>query len=242
MAFRSSITIVASPRPRVGKTLLARLVTGFHLHEGRLVAAFDLNAGEGTLLQFLPEQTTSASVRDTSGQMALFDHLVAHEDTTKIIDLGHESFEPFFSIAHKIGFVEEACRRAIAVAILFTITPDQTSVEAYRRLRDRFARTTLVPVHNEILGPAQYRDRYPLTIGGAGIVRMPALAPGLRRYIDRPPLSFADPHLGEVSGMSVDAHSELQRWLRRIFLEFRELDLRILLADLRSAIQFGSGT
>ena len=35
MPFRNSIAIVASPRPRVGKTLLARLLTDFHLQEGR---------------------------------------------------------------------------------------------------------------------------------------------------------------------------------------------------------------
>jgi hypothetical protein len=71
---------------------------------------------------------------------------------------------------------------------------------------------------------------------------MPALAPGLRRYIERPPFSFADSRVDEAAAMPADAGSELQRWLRRIFLEFRELDLRILLADLRSSIQFGSGT
>lgn len=96
MSFRSSITIAASPRPRVGKTLLARLLADFHLHEGRSVAAFDLNVGERTLVQFLPEKTTIATVRDINGQMALFDRLIADEDTTKVIDLGHESFESFF--------------------------------------------------------------------------------------------------------------------------------------------------
>jgi len=216
------------------------LLTDFHLSEGRLVTAFDLNAGERTLAQFLPEKTTAASVREISGQMALFDHLVAHEDVTKVIDLGHESFETFFSVAHQIDFVEEARRRSIAVAILFTITPDQTSIGAYRGLRDRFSRATLAPVHNEILGPAQHRDKYPLATGGPGVVRMPALAPGLRRYIETPPFSFADS--GKASPMLPDSQSELQRWLRRIYLEFRELDLRILLADLRSSIQFGSGT
>jgi hypothetical protein len=48
MSFRNAVIIVASPRPRVGKTLLARLLTDFNLQEGRSVAAFDLNAGEGT--------------------------------------------------------------------------------------------------------------------------------------------------------------------------------------------------
>jgi hypothetical protein len=237
MSFRSSITIVASPRPRVGKTLLARLLADFHLHEGRSVAAFDLNVGERTLVQFLPEKTTIATIRDINGQMALFDRLIADEDTTKVIDLGHESFESFFSVAHQIGFVEEARRRAVAVAILFTVTPDQISVEAYRSLRDRFTQTTLAPVHNEIFGPAQHRDRYPLASGSPVMVRLPVLAPGLRRYIETPPFSFADSNMGAAVGIPLDAHIELQRWLRRIYLEFRELDLRILLADLQASIR-----
>ena len=90
MSLRSSITIVASPRPRVGKTLLARLLADFYLQEGRSVATFDLNAGERTLAQFLPEKTTLATVRDINGQMALFDRLIADEDTTKVVDIGHE--------------------------------------------------------------------------------------------------------------------------------------------------------
>ena len=240
MSFRSSITIVASPRPRVGKTLLARWLTDFHAHEGRLVTAFDLTTGDRTLAHFLPDKTTAASVRDVNGQMALFDHLVAYEDITKIIDVGHEAYEAFFSLAQNIGFVDEARRRSITVAILFMVTPDHTSVTAYRSLRERFTHATLAPVHNEILGPAQHRDKYPLAAGGPGVVRMAALAPGLRRYIETPPFSFADPRIADPTRIPATAYAELERWLRRIYLEFRELDLRILLADLRSSIQFSS--
>ena len=71
--------------------MIARLLTDFHQSENRKVVSFDLNSGERTLTQFLPEQTVAASVRDVNGQMALFDRLVTGDDTTKIIDLGHES-------------------------------------------------------------------------------------------------------------------------------------------------------
>jgi hypothetical protein len=172
--------------------------------------------------------------------MALFDRLVANDDATKIVDLGHESFESFFAVAHQIGFVEEARRRSIAVAILFVATPDQTSVEAYRNLRARFAQATLAPVHNELLGPAQHRDKYVLAGGGAVVVHLAALAPGLRRHIETPPFSFANSNMGNAVGIPLDSHIELQRWLRRTYLEFRELDLRILLADLQSSIRIQS--
>jgi hypothetical protein len=240
MSFRNSVTIVASPRPRFGKTLAARLLTDFHRNENRPVVAFDLNSGERALSQFMPAHTVAASVQDVNGQMALFDRLVTGDDTTKVIDLGHDSFESFFTLAQQIDFVEEARQRAIAVAILFVVTPDQTSVSAYRSLRERFGRAMLVPLHNEVLGSAQYRDKYPTSGGGALTVRLPVLAPGLRKLIDTPPFSFADSNMASATGVPLDAHIELQRWLRRIYLEFRELDLRLLLADLSSSIRFGS--
>jgi hypothetical protein len=171
MSLRTSVTVIASPRPRVGKTLLARLLTDFHLREGRPVAAFDVNAGEATLAEFLPQHATTAAIVDIKGQMALFDTLVAADTINKVVDLGHESFEPFFSLAGKIGFAEEARRRGIAPAVLFIMTPDHTSVEAYRRLRSRMPQLALTPVHNEMLGAAPRRDQYPVAGSGAVIFR-----------------------------------------------------------------------
>jgi hypothetical protein len=237
MSFRNSVTIVASPRPRVGKTLLARLLIDFYGHEGRAVAGFDLNAGEGTLVQFMPEQVATADITGIQGQMALFDRLIANDDITKVVDLGHEAFESFFKVARQIGFAEEARRRGIAPAILFVITPDPVAVEAFRNLRSRFEFVTLTPVHNEFLGTAQHRDKFLVAGTGAARVKVPALAPGLRRYIDKPPFSFADSQLANAKGIPLDVHLELQRWLRKIYTEFRELDLRVLLADLQSSFR-----
>ena len=241
MSFRSSITVVASPRPRVGKTLLARLLAGFHLQEARSVAAFDLNTGEQTLEKFLPAKTAFATVRDINGQMALFDHLVENEDMTKMIDVGHESFETFFSVAHQIGFVEEARRRSIAVAILFIVTPGSDIREAYRNLRSRFTHATLAPVHNEMLGSAQHREKYQISSGGPVMARKcqhwrqacastsrarhfpsPVRIWATRRYTARLPIKSCS--AGYVEFISSSASSICV----------------ILLADLSSSIRFGS--
>ncbi|MEP7031041.1 MAG: hypothetical protein ABI830_08930, partial [Pseudolabrys sp.] len=232
-----SVTIVASPKPRVGKTLLARVLVDFHVHEGRSVAAFDINGGDGTLAQFLPEHTSVSEVADISGQMALFDTLIASDDTNKIVDLGHESYEQFFTLARRIGFAEEARRRGIAPAVLFIITPDAASVEAYTQLRSSRLHAGLTPVHNEMLGAAQHRDKYSTAGSGTVPLRFPVLTPGLRRYIETSPFSFAEQQLANAKDIPIDVHIELQRWLRKIYLEFRELDLRILLADLQSSMK-----
>ena len=236
MSVRSSVTIVASPRPRVGKTLLSRLLVDYHLHEGRAVAGFDLGTGDTRLVDFLPEHAATAAVADIKSQMALFDSLIADGGVSKVVDLGHEAFAAFFAVAGQIGFAEEARRRGIATAILFTLTPDRISADAYESLAARFAPMMLTPVHNEILGATQHRERY-AGAHGAQLVRLPLLAPVLRKFVARAPFSFSDAQLAAASDIPLDARIELQRWLRRVYTEFRELDLRMLLADLQSSIR-----
>ena len=233
MPFNNTVNVVASPRPRVGKTLLARLLTDFHLQEGRAVAGFDLNAGKGTLAQFLPAHVSASAIDDLKGQMALFDRLITADDgVTKIVDLGHGSFETFFTLTHQFGFAREARSRGIALVILYLLTPDYTSVEAYHTLQSRLPDAVIAPAHNEIFGVTQHRDRYRL-VGSATVIRLPLLAPALRRYVETPPFSFADLQSSAVDG---DTDVEVQHWLRQIYLQFRELYLRILLTDLKSSI------
>lgn len=238
MSLRNSVIVVASPRPRVGKTLLARLLVDYYLLEGHPVHAFDLNTGEGTLAQFLPQHVTVSTIADVQGQMALFDRLVSADDTVKIIDVGHEAFEAFFGLAERIDFADEARRRGIAVVVLFMISSDRTTADAYRKLGERLPRVTLTPVQNEMFGAGQMRDKFPPIGRGAALLRVPALAPGLRKHVELPPFSFSGPQLANAKNIPLDGHLELQRWLRRIYLEFRELDLRVLLADLQSSIRF----
>jgi hypothetical protein len=169
--------------------------------------------------------------------MALFDALIAADGAFKVVDLGHESFAAFFALAAQIGFADEARRNGLAPDILFIASSDRPAADAYRNLRHSFPRGTLAPVHNEMLGATQHRDRFPTDGSGAAQVRFPVLAPGLRKFIETPPFSFADTRLANAKGISIDGHIELQRWLRRVYLELRELDLRILLADLQASIR-----
>jgi hypothetical protein len=237
MSFRNSVTIIASPRPRVGKTLLARLLTDFHRQEGRAVQAFDLNSGAATLSQFLPEWTIVSEIDDIAGQMALFDRMIADDGVNKVVDLGAAAFESFFAVVQKIGFTEEARRRGIATAILYFVSPDATSVETYRSLSGRLPAASMVPVQNDILGSGHYRDKYRASGGDAAVVRLPLLAAATRKFTDRPPFSFADGRVAGATAPEREIGVDLQHWLRKIHLEFHELELRLLLADLNASIQ-----
>jgi hypothetical protein len=232
MSLRSFITVIASPRPRVGKTLVARLLADFHLHNARNIAAFDINGDDNALTQFLPRHSAPAEVTEIHGQMALFDRLVADDDAYKIVDLGPPAFKTFFDVAKQIDFAAEVRRRGLAVVVLFIATPDATSVEAYAELRRALPQAAIVPIHNEILGVAQHRDKFAAQGSATMPIQIAALVPGLRKVIDRKPFSFAD----VPADVPLEMHMELQRWLRKIYVEFRQMELRVLLSDLTRSL------
>lgn len=236
MTVRTSIYMIASPRPRVGRTLVARLLADFYLTNGREIACFDLDP-EAALSQFLPAQTQSAELSSITGQMALFDRLIVDDGIPKIVDIGPAAFRPFFTVAQQIDFAREARRRGIAPVTMFVADPEPASENTYAWLRRHMSDALLVLVRNDFLGRIEHRATSPAT--PAAVIHIPALTPGLRRYIDKRPFSFVDPRSGAPLDVPIDAHMELQRWLRRIFVEFRELELRVLLADLSISLQTG---
>ena len=115
---RALICIVVSPRAQVGKTFVARLLTDFLRHDGGRAAAFDLNQEGEALRDYLPTVATAADLGDVRGQMALFDRLIINDGIAKVVDVGHASFERFFTITQEIRFFEEARRRSIEPVIL----------------------------------------------------------------------------------------------------------------------------
>src|SRR5262249_17763781 len=141
--------IVCSPRPRVGKTLLSRLLIDFYSLADRPVAAFDL-ADEGPqLADFMPGRTTVVDISDIFGQMACLDSLISDNKAIKVIDLSRRIFRNFFIVVQKIGFFEEARHHAIEPLLLFMVDPDPKSAEVYSILQRSFADVPLLPVRNQ---------------------------------------------------------------------------------------------
>src|SRR5581483_6839022 len=191
-------------------------------------------SGEGAQC-FSAGSHDSSGCRTITGQMALFDRLIVDAATSKIVDVAPAAFNDFFKVARDIGFAGEAWRHGIAPVILFVVDADAAGAEAYARLRRELGEAVLIPVCHEFLGRDFRRDLFPP--GPAATAQIPVLAPGLRRYIDKRPFSFADPRAMQPLQIPLDVHIELQRWLRRIYVEFRELELRVLLTDLRVSLQ-----
>ena len=234
---RSAVFIVASPRPQVGKTFVARLLIDFVRLDGGAVTAFDLNPSGDALTDYLPELAIPADLGDIRDQMALFDSLIADDGIAKVVDVGHSSFERFFAIMAEIGFLREAQRRSIEPTVLFAADPHSVAVRAYDDLQHRLRNALLVPVFNEaILKGLKLREQYTFSRAAAVPIQIPALAPMLKAQIDKPPYSFVDVHDQLPMAIPIGLAFELRSWTRRTFLEFRELELRLLLEKLRASL------
>jgi hypothetical protein len=214
------VYIICSPRPQVGKTLLARMMTEFFLLKDGDVVAFDVNLKEPSLLDYLPRVTETADVSDTYGKMQMMDRVIINDGVAKVIDLGFHAFDEFFNMVDQIGFLKEAARRQVYPSILFVADTDRASIRAYHSLRQQIPRANLIVVDNEFV----IRGELPKAMRASRIFRVAALPGFLKTYIDRLNFSFTAYLRGET-----DASSELHQWIRRNYLSFRELELSGLL-------------
>jgi hypothetical protein len=214
------VFIICSPRPLVGKTLIARLLSEFLLLKNGAVASFDINLKEPSLLEYLPKITETADVIDTFGKMQLMDRIIVNDGTAKVIDLGFHAFDEFFKMSEEIGFMKEAARRDVAPFILFVADTDRDSARGYTMLQQQIPATALVTIDNEFV----VRGELPPAMAHGRVVRIAALPVFLKTYISRLAFSFTDYLRHEK-----DSSTELHQWIRRNYLSFRELELSLIL-------------
>ncbi len=239
---RAHVYLVCSQLPRTGKTLIARLCAEFNRAVVSPVVPIDLGTGEPALSEFLPGSAIRASIADIRGQMALFDRLAARDGIPKVVDIGCPHASSFFKIMRDIAFAVEAQDRAISTSILFVATADEASIKMYAGLREQFPSFTLVPVYNEIVAYGRdIRRAFVRRTVGLPALQIPRLPPVLHAMIDTPPFSFAEFRRQMPADVTADdLNLEFDAWLRRIFRQLRELELSILINDLRPVLSAGA--
>ncbi|MBO4222111.1 hypothetical protein [Bradyrhizobium neotropicale] len=214
------VYIICSPRPQVGKTLVARLLSEFLLLKNGDVISFDINLKEPSLLDYLPRTTETADVIDTYGKMQLMDRLIVNDGVAKVIDLGFHAFDEFFKMIDEIGFMKEALRRHVAPVILFVADTDRVSARSYEMLRQQIPPRALMTIDNEFV----VRGELPTAMGQGRVLRFSALPVFLKTYIDRLNFSFTGYLRHEK-----DSSTELHQWIRRNYTIFRDLELSVML-------------
>jgi hypothetical protein len=222
--------IITSPRPRMGKTLLARLLMEFFLYTGRPLVGFDLNPREPMLAGRFPKLVWPVDITDIRGEMELFDRLIADTTSTKIIDLGYGPFEHFFRVMGEIGFAQEARRRGTEAIVFFLTDQAIATVRVYAELQQGVT-ATFVPVHNESVSLLFSKEDFPPTRPECGMIRIPRLSQIVRGVVDRPSFSFNAYLANQPSGPT-----EVHTWTSDIYAQIRDFELRLLMGKLTSRL------
>jgi hypothetical protein len=216
----TAVYIICSPRPRVGKTLLARLLTEYLQAGNREVIAFDLSSNEPSLLDYLPQQTETAQIRDTFGQMQLMDRLIIDDGVPKVLDIDGAMFDSFFKLFQEIGFLKEASRQGVSPLVMFILDQDSSSSRAYAMLERTIPPDALVAVSNE----AVLYGEVPPWVRARRMLEIRLLPDFLKGYIAKTTFSF-----NAFARNPTNSSSELYDWIRGIFLHFREIELSLML-------------
>jgi hypothetical protein len=215
---RTPVYIICSPRPQVGKTLIARQLSEFLRLQRGDVLAFDVNMQEPSLVDYLPRLTETAAIDDTYGKMALMDRMIVNDGLAKVIDLGYHAFDEFFGMIEEIGFIKESARSDVAPVALFVADSDRVSARGYGTLRATLPSRALITVDNEFV----LRGDLPGTFVQGQVVRIAALPAFLKSYVDRLTFSFTNYLRTEK-----DTSTELHQWIRNNYFSFREIELQL---------------
>lgn len=253
MAEKKRIHIVASPRPRTGKTLLARLLADRLALAGERCIAFDTAAGERRLSGYFLE-TTEIDLERVADQMKLFDAFTAAPDASQVIDVGYRQFARFFALARSFDYFNEAAAAGIEPVLFFVPDNSTEAFDAGLVLHKEAPELAAVLVRNADLG--EPGRTLTTSAGYTGLradlplMRLARLDPFFVTAMEDPRLSLSDfmrrsalrqtpppltPAQMSLAYLSLETRNAIVAWVQSAFDEIRraltEIDRRKQLAQ-----------
>ena len=226
------VYLVCSPLGRVGKTLTARLVVDYYLSSERFPLAFDTNHMDPGLAPVFPTETDVVDLTSTRGQMKLFDRLVVADETPKVVDLWHVSYEAFFRHAQEFEFFEECWARGIEPLVVMLTDERERFAQEIKNLSAHWRGLKIVLVHDEALTKLPHEAVYgkPFRLAHP-IMVLPELDVVVRRALDQPKI-LLDRIIREPSpDTSFVIVSRVRSLLSPFFDQFETLERKLVLEN-----------
>jgi hypothetical protein len=118
------------------------------------------------------------------------------------------------------------------------IDPGPKSAKAYTILRRWFAEASLLPVRNQLVAKGiPYCSAFPNGSTVNVSLEIPLLGSALKPLVEQPSFSFADFWRTTPVSLPVRLDDELRAWIKRIFLQFREIELWLMCEDILSSLK-----
>lgn len=225
MANQPTIYIVASDASRNGKTLLARLIVDYLLLDGKDPFVLDTDAPVGPLRQYFPGRTALADVEKMSGQMKLFDTVLASPGRDYVIDLPQRHMLAFFKVVADLDFLNAARKKGFRVIVFFVVDWVLPSLRAAQDVFEVPGIDLFVAVINESIGSAWPEEE--------GALKIPTLPRKLAITIADRRFSLRNFVLGNDQGIGVADKPDLNRFLYTVLDSLNTLDVDVSLQRLK---------
>ena len=219
---KTSVYLVCSAEPRVGKTLVARLCFDYLASIFDSAVGFDTNIREPVLASIFPRCTTVVDLASARGPVLLFDSLIEHDEIPKVVDLWHVSHETFFLHAEQLNFFEEAERNHI-VPTIFVLADERNRFvpEVARLSAGSVPLAVALVVNHGVLAKA------PETGVARHIITLPKLNQGILKLLLRPYLLYRFIHA--VPAADSDVTLYLRNCLYPFFSQLEDLEVNVAL-------------
>ena len=235
MERRPHIHIVCSDQTRNGKSLLTRLLADFLVLQGGDPFVADLDAPEGEVCEFYPERSEVFDIARVSGQMELFDWILASPERDYILDVPARHLDRLFAAMDDIGFVDGAHEAGFDVVVFYIVEGDERSLARAKYIRDDYPVDRFVAVRHAAM-EAALRDIPRLTafndIATQGQIVLPLMPASLRKVVDRPGFSFRKFIEGRAVVMSDAAQLELATFLEAVVDDIQKVKRRMDVGNL----------
>lgn len=180
------IHLVASDQPRNGKSLLARLIADALIADHAHLQLMDCDGLHGMIAHHFSDCALIIDPSRVDGQIALFDHMLAHPHYSYVIDLPARHLDVCLGILASSGFLAEARSLGLNFTCWFIV---DRSAANFRKARTVWhaVEGQFIPVRNEHVG--SYADtpeiaRSYLELAELGTLSIPALSDFAQRWLE----------------------------------------------------------
>lgn len=173
---------------------------------------FDTDHPEGGLYHLYPEYSEIIDLERTTGQVKLFDTMMAQAGTNFIVDLQSNHLHRFFDIFHDIEYDEGAKEAGVGIVVFYMLDRSAQSLNAARKMQMRLRKCEFVLVKNHAIGTEFGAEMFPRQEGTLKPHReivLPQFSWGLLELLENPEFDLT----GFIAGQGRDLPYEIQQEL-----------------------------
>ncbi len=228
MAQTTRVYFCCSPNKRSGSTTTARLLIDYFLTRGPGALGFDTDPHDPDFAKRFPDVVRVVDTAKVQGQIAMFDRLLVHDETPKVVDVQHRFYDSFFETIGQIGFMEEARRAMVLPVALFHLDASPDSLDVAGALAEHWPYLRMVAVRNKGAAPrgpnaGEILDRFP----HSQRILIGALDPQTWKTFDAPDFLLPEILKTPPASMPMATLISLRAWLTPIFRQFQLFELGV---------------